>query len=165
MIIDEKRPPFEDDTIRYYGQYVAVVVAQTVEQARAAAESIQVTYNKTPVSIDSRLLGTPLSTPKPEEKSKRGDTAAALASAEHRHDALYKIPTETHNPIELHASVATYDGKKFTLYETSQAVGNTRDVMAAMLGVPPEQVQVITRFLGSGFGGKLWPWPHALIVR
>ncbi len=164
MIIDERRPPFEDDVIRYYGQYVAVVVAQTVEQARAAAESIQVTYNKTAVSIDQQLLGTPLSTPHAEDKSKRGDTAAALATAAHKHDAVYKIPAETHNPIELHASVATYDGKKFTLYETSQAVVNTRDVMAAMLGVPPEQVQVITRFLGSGFGGKLWPWPHALIA-
>jgi len=164
MIIDEKRPPFEDDTIRYYGQYVAVAVAQTVEQARAAAESIKVTYAKTPVSIDSKLLGTPLSTPKPDEKSKRGDTAAALAAAPIKHDAVYKLPTETHNPIELHASVALYDGQKFTLYETSQAVMNHRDVMAAMLGVPPEKVQVITRFLGSGFGGKLWPWPQALIA-
>ena len=79
-------------------------------------------------------------------------------------DAVYKIPVETHNPIELHASVAVYDGQKYTLYETSQAVVNHRDVMAAMLGVPPEQVQVITKFLGSGFGGKLWPWPHGVLA-
>jgi xanthine dehydrogenase YagR molybdenum-binding subunit len=166
MILDERRPPFEDDTVRYYGQYVAVVVAQTVEQARAAAESVKVTYNKsrsTNVAV-GKLLDSPLSTPKPDEKSKRGDTKAALAAAKVSVDSVYTIPVETHNPIELHASVAVFDGQKYTLYETSQAVMNHRDVMAAMLGVPPENVQVITRFLGSGFGGKLWPWPHGLIA-
>jgi xanthine dehydrogenase YagR molybdenum-binding subunit len=164
LIVDEKRPPFEDDTIRYYGQYVAVVVAQTVEQARAAAESVKVTYNKENPNTSAKLLGTPLTTDKPDEKSNRGDTAAALKAAKVKIDEVYTIPVETHNPIELHASVAVYDGKKYTLYETSQAVVNHRDVMAQMLGVPTEQVQVITRYLGSGFGGKLWPWPHGLLA-
>ena len=91
----------------------------------------------------------------------RGDTGAALKAAALSHDAVYSTPTETHNPIELHASVAVYEGGRFTLYETSQAVVNHRDVMAATLGVPPDRVQVITRYLGSGFGGKLWPWPHS----
>ena len=160
MIVDERRPPFEDDIVRYYGQYVAVVVAQTVEQARAAAETVKVTYVKTKPTIGGNLMDGPLTTPKPDEKSKRGDTKAALASASVSIDEVYNIPVETHNPIELHASVAVFDGQRYTLYETSQAVVNHRDVMAAMLGVPPEQVQVITRFLGSGFGGKLWPWSH-----
>ena len=164
MIIDEKRPPLEDDVIRYYGQYVAVVVAHTVEQARAAAECVKTTYGKQVHDTSGKLLASPLSTPKPDEKSKRGDTAAALGSAKIKVDQVYTMPVETHNPIELHASVAVYDGDKFTLYETSQAVVNHRDVMAAMLGVPPEKVQVITRFLGSGFGGKLWPWPHGLLA-
>ena len=164
LIVDEKRPPFEDDTIRYYGQYVAVVVAQTVEQARAAAESVKVTYNKENPNTSAKLLGTPLTTDKPDEKSQRGDPAAALKAAKVKVDAVYTIPVETHNPIELHASVAVYDRKKYTLYETSQAVVNHRDVMAQMLGVPTEQVQVITRYLGSGFGGKLWPWPHGLLA-
>jgi xanthine dehydrogenase YagR molybdenum-binding subunit len=164
MILDEKRPPLEDKSVRYYGQYVAVAVAQTVEQARAAAEAVKVTYAKTPHDVSEKLLGTPLSTPKAKEVTKRGDAAAAFASAPVKHEAAYKTPAETHNPIELHASVAVYKDGKFTLYETSQAVVNHRDVMAAMLGVPPENVQVITRFLGSGFGGKLWPWPHALLA-
>lgn len=164
LIIDEKRPPLEDDVIRYYGQYVAVVVAQTVEQARAAAESVTVSYNRQKPDVNEKLLGTPLSTNKPDEKSKRGDTAAALQSARIKVDAIYTIPVETHNPIELHASVAVYDGQKYTLYETSQAVVNHRDVLAQMLGVPTEQVQVITKFLGSGFGGKLWPWPQSILA-
>ncbi|HMF65693.1 MAG TPA: molybdopterin cofactor-binding domain-containing protein, partial [Edaphobacter sp.] len=164
MIIDEKRPPFEDDVIRYYGQYVAVVVAQTMEQAHAAAESVKVTYEKEKPVMGGKLLESKLTTDKPEEKSKRGDTAAALKAAKIKVDQVYTMQVETHNPIELHASVAVYDGKKYTLYETSQAVVNHRDVMAAMLGVPPEDVQVITRFLGSGFGGKLWPWPHGILA-
>jgi xanthine dehydrogenase YagR molybdenum-binding subunit len=164
LIVDERRPPFEDDVVRYYGQYVAVVVAQTVEQARAAAESVKVSYSRQKPVMDEKLLGSRLTTDKPDEKSKRGDTAAALQSAKVKVDAVYTLPVETHNPIELHASVAVYDGQRYTLYETSQAVGNHRDVLAAMLGVPTEQVQVITRFLGSGFGGKLWPWPQSAMA-
>ena len=164
LIVDEKRPPFEDDVIRYYGQYVAVVVAQTVEQARAAAESIRVSYSRQKPVVDDKLIGSTLTTDKPDEKSKRGDTASALQAAKFKVDAVYKTPVETHNPIELHASVVVYDGQKYTLYETSQAVGNHRDVLAQMLGVPTEQVQVITKFLGSGFGGKLWPWPQSVLA-
>src|SRR5271156_445157 len=102
MIVDEKRPPLEDTTVRYYGQYVAVAVASTVEQARAAAEAIKVTYAKTEHNTSDTLLGTPISEPAPKQVTKRGDTAAALASATIRHDAIYSTPTETHNPIELH---------------------------------------------------------------
>src|ERR1700761_775803 len=72
LIIDERRPPLEDDVIRYYGQYVAVVVAETPEQARAAAESVKVTYKKETPDAGSKLLGSPLTTGKPDEKSKRG---------------------------------------------------------------------------------------------
>ncbi|MFL6547625.1 MAG: xanthine dehydrogenase family protein molybdopterin-binding subunit [Povalibacter sp.] len=162
--IDETRPPLEDDVIRYYGQYVAVVVAQTLEQARAAAEQVKVSYRSDRAEISRKLLN---ATPAPEagsDKSKRGDVDGALQKAAVKLDETYSTPVETHNPIELHASVAVYDGKSFTLYETSQAVVNHRDVMAHMLGVPTDQVKVVTKFLGSGFGGKLWPWPHALLA-
>lgn len=164
LMQDERRPPLEDTEVRYYGQYIGVAVAQTMEQARAAAEAVKVTYRKTQHNTSDDLLGTPLSTPTMRQGSHRGDTAKAFASAPVKHDAVYKTPTETHNPIELHASVAVYDNGRFTLYETSQAVVNHRDVMAAVLGVSPENVQVITRFLGSGFGGKLWPWAHSALA-
>ena len=81
MIVDEKRPPLEDTTVRYYGQYVAVAVASTVEQAHAAAEAIKVTYAKTEHNTSDKLLGTPLSEPHPKEVTKRGNTATALAAA------------------------------------------------------------------------------------
>jgi xanthine dehydrogenase YagR molybdenum-binding subunit len=163
MILDEKRPPLEDNIVRYYGQYVAVAVAETVEQARAAAEAVKVNYSKTPHNTNAKLLGE-VSKADKKTVTKRGDTASAFAAAPVKHEAVYSTPAETHNPIELHASVAVYKNGKYTLYETSQAVGNSRDVLSAQLGVPPENVQVITRFLGSGFGGKLWPWPHASLA-
>jgi xanthine dehydrogenase YagR molybdenum-binding subunit len=162
-ILDEKRPPFDDDTIRYYGQYVAAVVALTFEQAVAAANAVKVTYKAMPLSV-ATLFKESEATDKPNVDSHRGDPDAAFASAAVKIDQTYATPTETHNPIELHASVADFDGQNFTLYETTQAVCNAQDVMAQMLGVPIENVRVISRFLGSGFGGKLWPWPHALIA-
>lgn len=164
MIQDERRPPLEDAEVRYYGQYVGVAVAKTVEQARAAAEAVRVSYKQTPLNINGTLLGTPLSTPSMRRGSHRGDAAASFEASAVQHDAVYKTPSATHNPIELHATVAVYDDGRFTLYETSQAIVNHRDTLAAVLGVSPENVQVITRFLGSGFGGKLWPWPHSALA-
>jgi len=164
MILDERRPPLEDNVVSYYGQYVGVAVASSVEQARAAAEAVKVTYKKSPHNVEEKLIGTPIAEPGLKKGTSRGDVEAAFKSAPVKHDAVYSTPNETHNPIELHASVAVYKDGKYTLYETSQAVVNHRDVMAAMLGVPPENVQVITRFLGSGFGGKLWPWPHSMLA-
>jgi xanthine dehydrogenase YagR molybdenum-binding subunit len=162
-ILDEKRPPFEDEVVRYYGQYVAAVVAVTFEQATAAARAVVVSYEAAPVNVSTKFAESE-AVEKPTEDSKRGDPDAAFKTAAVKVDAVYATPAETHNPIELHASVADFDGQTFTLYETTQAVMNAQDVMAQMLGVPVQNVRVISRFLGSGFGGKLWPWPHAMIA-
>ena len=159
-IVDERRPPFEDDTVRYYGQYVAAVVALKFEQAVAAASAVKVTYNSQKPDVREHLE----TDEKPKEDSKRGNPEPAFQSAPVKVDETYVTPTETHNPIELHASVAVWDGQNFTLYETSQAVMNSRDVLSQWLGVPQENVRVISRFLGSGFGGKLWPWTHCAIA-
>jgi xanthine dehydrogenase YagR molybdenum-binding subunit len=162
--VDESRPPFEDDVVRYYGQYVAVVVANTVEQARDAASKVVATYSAAAPALDEELLATGTFDKAPERKSLRGDPDLALKTAPVVIDATYGTPEETHNPIELHATVAQYDGESFTLHETSQAVVNHRNVLAQMLGVGVEQVRVVTKFLGSGFGGKLWPWPQSALA-
>src|SRR6266481_5396187 len=118
----ERRPPFEDDVVRYYGQYVALAVADTFENAKAAADA----FAKAPVKLDQ----------------------------------TYVTPAETHNPIELQGTTAMWDGSMLTLYEESQAIFNMRGVLAQMFGLPKENVRVITKFVGSGFGSKLWPWTH-----
>ena len=75
-------------------------------------------------------------------------------------DQTYVTPAETHVPIELQGTTAMWDGDKLTIYEESQAVFNMRSVLAQMFGLPNENVRVITNFVGSGFGSKLWPWTH-----
>jgi len=129
--IDEKRPPFEDDVINYAGQYVALAVADTIEQAQAAADAVRVAYKSESPNVAAHLEPEG----EPTVESLRGNPDAAFQSAPIKLDATYGTPVETHSAIELHASVAIWDGKAFTLYDTSQAVVNHRAVMAQVLGV------------------------------
>src|SRR5262245_14331009 len=166
-ICDERRPPFEDDIVRYYGQYVALAVADTFEAARAAADAVRVTYAKEKPNVDADLkaddepdvVATTFA-PAARLQSKRGEPEGAFASAPVKLDQTYVTPTETHNPLELHATTAVWEDSKLTLYETTQSIFNTRNVLAQMFGLPQENVRVVSKFLGSGFGSKLWPWTH-----
>jgi xanthine dehydrogenase YagR molybdenum-binding subunit len=157
----EVRAAFEDEVVRHWGQYVAVVIAETLEQATAAAGAVHAEYDAEPPDVR-----VPMDLTEGERKtiSKRGDVDAAFGSAPVKVDATYTTPVETHNPIELHASVSVWDGDRVTMYETTQGVVNYRVVMAQVLGIPVENVRVITRYLGSGFGGKLFPWPQAAMA-
>jgi xanthine dehydrogenase YagR molybdenum-binding subunit len=157
----EVRSAFEDEIIRHWGQHVAVVVAETLEIATEAAAAVRVEYDAEPANLRISLYDY---SGKRKSVSKRGDPDSAFASAPVKLDATYITPNEPHNPIELHASVAVWDGDHVTLYETSQGVVNHRVVMAQVLGLPVENVRVVTRFLGSGFGGKLFPWPHTAMA-
>ncbi|MDB5905872.1 MAG: oxidoreductase, partial [Betaproteobacteria bacterium] len=94
--VDEARAPFEDDLIRYYGQYVALAVADTFEQATAAADAVKVTYRSRQPNVDPDLA--PETNRKVE--SERGDPEKAFGEAEIRLDERYDLPPETHNPIE-----------------------------------------------------------------
>lgn len=176
--MDEYRPAFEDDIIRYYGQFVALAVADTFEQATAAAEAVRVTYRAETPNVAKELgLGAKPVVKQPGEAnspqkedappgviSERGDAEKAFNAASIKVDQIYTTPSETHSAIELHATVAVWDGSEYTLYESTQAVVNHRNVMMQQLAVPKEKVRVISRFLGSGFGGKLFPWPHAALA-
>ena len=163
----ERRPPFEDDVIRYYGQYVALAVADTFESAKAAADAVVVSYAKEKPNVEDKLTAdndpdTVMTSYGPAKRlqSERGDAAGAFASAPVKLDQTYVTPAETHVPIELQGTTAMWDGDKLTIYEESQAVFNMRGVLAQMFGLPNENVRVITKFVGSGFGSKLWPWTH-----
>src|SRR5437588_8710625 len=164
-ICEERRPPFEDDVVRYYGQYIALAVADTFEAAKAAADAVRATYAKGKPRVETHLVADDdpdvvLTTYGPVERlqSQRGNAAGAFASAPVKLDQTYVTPAETHNPIELHATTAGWEGSTLTRYESSQGVVNLRGVLAQMFGLPKENVRVITKFLGSGFGSKLWPW-------
>ena len=139
-----------------------LVVADTFEQATAASQAVKVTYasSRPDVRIEMSAEQTP------SVDTQRGDATAAFAAAPDalKLDQTYTTPIETHNPIELHATVAVFDGTNYTFYETSQSIVNQRHVMAQMLGVSEDQVRVIMKYLGSGFGGKLFPWSHSLLA-
>ena len=170
-ICEERRPPFEDDVVRYYGQYIALAVADTFETAKAAADAVRVSYDKEKPNVETELKpdddpGVILATFGPQDRlqSQRGDADAAFASAPIKIDQTYVTPAETHNPIELHATTAIWNGSTLTLYDSSQGVVNFRSVLAQMFGLPKENVRVITKFVGSGFGGKLFPWTHCALA-
>src|SRR5215469_6627673 len=159
--ISEARPPFEDENIYYWGQFIAAVVAETLEQAKAAANAIKIAYDVETPNVNPDLSD--FAGPRPESW-RRGDPDKALASAPVTVDQTYSTPVETHNPMEMHGTVAVWDGDDVTLYECTQGVVNHRIVMSAVLGVSRENVRVISRFIGSGFGGKLFPWPQSTIA-
>jgi xanthine dehydrogenase YagR molybdenum-binding subunit len=156
-IVDEHRAPLSGDDVQYYGQYVALVVAQTLEAATEGAAFVHVTY------APGAVHNAPITADEGERKvgSQRGNPDKAFAASPIKVDQTYRTPVETHNPIELHATVAAWEGDAVTLYETSQAVVNHQRVLAQMLGISLDKVRVFTHYLGSGFGGKLWPWAQS----
>jgi xanthine dehydrogenase YagR molybdenum-binding subunit len=163
-MVDETRLPFEDDRVYYAGQFVALVIADTFERARAAAYAVTVDYDADadPIAHLDRAVEAGSPTPADGSGHTRGDPDSAWASAPHRIDVTYTTPMETHNPMEMHASVARWEDGRLILDEASQGVIFARNVMAKVFGLPPDRVEVRSPFIGSGFGGKLWIWPHAV---
>ena len=158
----ERRLPLADNTVSYWGQYIACVVADTFEHATAAAAAVKVTYDTAAPNVSTKLDDPD---GEPHNNSHRGDTASAFASAPVQIDQTYSTPAEVHNPMEMHATVAAWQGSDhLTLYECTQGVVNHAHVMASIFGLPSENVQVISKFIGSGFGGKLFPWPHSVLA-
>ena len=153
--------------IQHYHQAIAVVVAETFEQARAAAQLVSVDYVPEQGAFD---LAASMDTAKPEEitggpaDTAVGDFAAAFAAAPVRLDARYSTPDEAHAMMEPHATIAAWQGDRLTLWTSNQMIAwNTAD-MAKTLGIPNENVRVDSPFIGGGFGGKLFPRADALLA-
>lgn len=157
----ETRPPFEDNTVYYYGQYIALVVAETFEQGLAAASTVRVEYDARKPAVELHQAPADAT---PVREYHRGDAEQAFAQAPIQIDATYTVPVLTHNPMEMHATTAVWQNGKLTLYESTQGVVFHHHTIAQMLGLPLENVQVISPFVGSGFGGKLFVWPHSLLA-
>ncbi|HEX3671687.1 MAG TPA: molybdopterin cofactor-binding domain-containing protein, partial [Candidatus Cybelea sp.] len=95
---------------------------------------------------------------------RRGDPASAFASAPARVDRVYRTPTEHHNPIEVHNTLAQWNGPQLTLHDSSQWAFGVRKRMANVFGIPPEDVRVIVPFVGGAFGSKGQPWSHVALT-
>jgi len=156
--------PLQDDRILFYGQYVAVVAAETEQQATAAARLIEIGYEQTEPLLElddprAEIVTNPWGT-----DSHRGDVTAGLASADVTVDATYSTPDETNNPMGLFATVASWDGDSLTVHDSTQWPHGVREALAAIFAVPESGVRVLAPFVGGGFGGALRVWPHVILT-
>jgi xanthine dehydrogenase YagR molybdenum-binding subunit len=155
--------------IDHYHQAIALVVATTFEQARAAAQLVRVTYESTPgrFDLEKEKAGAQLAKPTPfagPPESKVGDFAGAYAAAPVQLDATYTTPDQTHAMMEPHASIAEWKGGKLTLWTSNQMVAWSVGDMAKTLGIAKQNVRLVSPFVGGGFGGKLFVRADAVLA-
>ncbi len=160
----------QDDQILYSNQPIAVVVANTLEQATEAARLLKITYqaeNHNVVvekAINQRYKPKEAGSSKEPTDSLRGDLAAGRSQAAQRIEQTYITPAETHNPMEPHATIAMWEGSKLTLFDATQGIFSDQERVAALLGIRPDDVHVVSLFLGGGFGSKGPTWSHVLLT-
>ena len=160
-------PIMQDDRVHWNGQPVAIVLAETQEQADHAQSLIRVAYEEqSPVTklsaakangTESGLfMGEPL-------KQKVGDAQAALAAAPHKVDVTYTTPRHHHAPIELHGCTLAWEGDTLCIHDASQAVAHEAWTIAQVFGLKENQVRLTSPFVGGGFGSKLL-WQHQILA-
>ena len=163
------KPQLVSDKVQYFGQPVALVVAETPESARAAAAAIVIRYEKTEGSF---VLESASAAAKDSGKSptgapsanKLGDFDGAFAAAPVKVDAIYKTPYQSHAMMEPHASVASWQDGKLTVISALQLVESAHKSIADTLQIEPDKVEVISEYVGGGFGGKLPVNPDAILA-
>lgn len=159
-------PVMQDDEIHWNGQPIAVVLAETQEQADYAASLVRVTYDETPAvtAFDAAkqrahspesILGEP-------PAMEIGDAEAALETAAFKVDQIYRTPRYNHNAIEPHAATIKWDGDTLVVHDASQLVNATAWTLAQVFGLAEEQVRVLSPYVGGGFGGKCL-WDHHIL--
>lgn len=159
----------QDTSITFYGQHIGVVIAETFEQARHAATLVGVTYaEERPKTVLAANLARAY---KPEKlliplqpDTSRGDINRGLSEADVGIDETYSTPIEHHNPMEPSATIAVWEGDQLTLYDASQNVNGVQKTVANTLRIPVEKIQVISRFLGGGFGCKFPTRGHVILA-
>ena len=163
----EAHPVLTGPEVSYYGQPVAFVVAETFEQARAAAYLVRVTMIGRPentrcaiTSIRRALPRVPALRP----DSAVGDFAGAFAAAPVQLDVTYTTPLQSHAMMEPHATLAMWDGDKLILHTANQMLNQGRKSVARTLKIPPENVRLVSPYIGGGFGGKLWVNADAILA-
>lgn len=159
--------PMQDEVIHYSGQHVAMVVAETPEQARHAATLIHIDYQaEQPVTrlADAFAEAYVPTSARERYDSTRGDLTTGFASAQVRIEATYTTPTHHHNAMEPSATVASWDGEQLTLYEPAQQMSRLRALVAVTLGIAADRIRVVSPFIGGSFGYKAYTWPHTALT-
>jgi xanthine dehydrogenase YagR molybdenum-binding subunit len=152
--------------IEHYHQAVALVVAETFEQARAAAALVKIEYAKSKGRYDLAKAkdGAKLAKKEEDPETRAGDFENGWAGAPVKLDAIYTTPDQSHAMMEPHASMAKWDGDKLTIFTANQMVNWGMKDMAKTLGIPEQNVHLVSPYIGGGFGGKLFLRAEALLA-
>jgi xanthine dehydrogenase YagR molybdenum-binding subunit len=167
-MLGEQLVPLQDNKIFYFGQYIGLVVAETYEQARAAAALIKVNYNKEKPATDLAEERSNATMPQKNRgqdvQTNPGKAAPVLASAPVMVEHTYNTATENHHPMEPHATIAVWEtADRLTLYDSTQGVMGAKGTMAYLFNLPKENVQIISPFVGGGFGSKGSQWGQLML--
>lgn len=161
--------PLQSDRVFYSGQHVAVVVAESFEQAEQAAALVKIEYEEQPAVISlkknvARAFKPAAGLGGQETQVKRGDFEGGFNSAAVKSNETYETPVYHHNAMEPHATIARWTGDKLTVYDATQSVMGVKGLLTSIFGVPPEKVQVYALYIGGGFGSKGFTWPNTLLA-
>jgi xanthine dehydrogenase YagR molybdenum-binding subunit len=167
--IEAELAVLQSNTVGYRGQFVALVVAETLEVARQGADAVVVRYEEQPHSVVLRADSSDLYKPDHvnpyyETDTASGDVEAALAQAPSSIDHTYTTPAEHNNPLEPHATIARWSSDGVTLYDSNQGSHMIRDKVAQAFGLEPERVRVISPYVGGAFGSKGATHPHVILT-
>jgi xanthine dehydrogenase YagR molybdenum-binding subunit len=158
------RLPFDIRRVSFFGQPLAVVVAATLEAATHAASLVEVRYSSQPQLTD---IDAPQAVPQPGRNNhdySRGDPDQAIRRASVVTDLQFTIARNNHNPMELPATIAKWDGDQLTVWDKVQSISSARQNYAQAMGVPADHVRVISPFVGGAFGSAGQTWPHQLLA-
>jgi xanthine dehydrogenase YagR molybdenum-binding subunit len=154
----------QDTTVAYNGQPIALVIAKTLNEAKAAAAMLKISYAPQAAKLEweKRLdeARWPKNPGKEPAGNHRGDMAAAFAQAAVTVDNIYVTPIQFHNPMETHATIAWWQGDRLTVYDATQYISGVKMSLAKALNIPVDNVRVIDPLVGGGFGSKGSMWSH-----
>jgi xanthine dehydrogenase YagR molybdenum-binding subunit len=157
-------------TVLYNGETIALVIADTLQRAQAAAAAVRVHYTEGEAAthmdavLHNKFEPKEFANGRAKPDSAKGDAESALRQSATRVDARYITPIEHHNPMEPHATIARWDGDKLTVWTTTQGISAAQKSLAAMFELDPKNVTVVCPFVGGGFGCKGNTWPPAILA-
>jgi xanthine dehydrogenase YagR molybdenum-binding subunit len=163
-------PLLQGNDVLYSGQHVAVVIANTLQQAQAATAKVVVRYKTAEAVTQMDAVLNQAYAPKKFDNGRSkadtsiGDPDGAMQGAAARVDATYTTPIEHHNPMEPHATIAQWDGDRLMVRTATQGISGTQQTLASLFALPKENVTVICPFVGGGFGCKGNTWPPVALA-
>jgi xanthine dehydrogenase YagR molybdenum-binding subunit len=158
-------PELSDDHIDHYGQPIALVIAETYEEARSASHLIEAAYAPADFAAEIRpLLDKAITPPEQDPDTSVGDFDSGFAAAPVKIDVTCTTPYQSHAMMEPHATIAAWEGDKLVLHTSNQMISQGIGSVAATLRIPKEDIRMVSRYIGGGFGGKLEVWGDCILA-